>query len=479
MTFIALMAGAAVTAIAFIIFVSKRRKNIADKEQIILTLSTQNAKLVSDNEHLEKSILEGKEALSEAEERSLRGLAEQEEKFRSQMKEQDEKSRQSLREQNESAEKQLKTQMDALKLAFAEAAEKMFDEKTKGLSEANNKDIKAILDPLKEKMEEFKKEVQESKEKSLKNAVSIEEQIKSMMEKTTSLGKEADNLASALKGNNKIQGNWGETHLENLLQDGGFIEGVDYYKQETIRDEANQAVRSDDTGRRMVPDYIVTFPDKKVVIIDSKVSLSAYMDYCDKDASAEALEDAKKRHIESVKTHIAELSRKDYAAGIRKTDKNSLKYVIMYIPNDNAFQLFFQDNKQLWNEAFDKNVIITGDFYIITMLAIIRYIWDEHERQRNTEAIANTASELLDRVNSFISTFTGIGKSIDKMKETFDNANNKLFGRGPGSKSVAITSEKLQKLGIQCKTPILGHPSTYDKTSISALPGTTDIEEER
>lgn len=449
MTLIALIIGAAVTATFFIIYISKRKRNLADKEDVILNLSTQNAKLVSDNEHLSESLAKSEEALKAAADSSRMALAEQEQK-----------SKQIMKEQAEAAEKQLKTQMDALKLAFAEAAEKIFDEKTKGLSEANNKDIKSILDPLKEKMEEFRKEVQESKEKSVKNAVSFEMQIKSMVEKTASLGKEANNLASALKGNNKVQGNWGETHLEILLQNAGFVEGIDYQKQETIRDEANQAVRSDDTGRRMIPDYIVTFPDKKVVIIDSKVSLSAYLDYCTEEKaenpSAEKMEDAKRRHVESVKSHIAELSRKDYASGIRKTDKNSLKYVIMYIPNDNAFQLFFKENKQMWNEAFEKNVIITGDFYIITMLAIIRYIWDEHERQRNTEKITAAAAELLDRVNSFITTFSSIGRSIDKMKESFDNATNKLYGRGQGSKSIAVTSEKLQRLGVECKTPLPG-----------------------
>lgn len=459
-----------VAAVLFAVFFKRREISELNKDQTILKLNTHNAELLSDNNHLVLKVEELKKELSSREESYRVQLKEYEEKYSVKLKEQELTYRQTLKENEERAQvamreqldtnaRQLKMQMDTLKLVFNETAEKLFEEKTKGLNEANNRDIQEILAPLKEKMEEFKKEVRETKDKSIQNTANIETQIKLMLDKATSLGKEANNLASALKGNNKIQGNWGEMHLENLLQDAGFVEGVDYYKQQTIKDDTNSSILNEDTGRKMIPDYIVTFPDNKVVILDSKVSMSAYMDYCDKDATPEQLENAKRRHIESVKSHIAELSRKDYASGIRKTDKNSLKYVIMYIPNENAFQLFFQENKQLWNDAFSKNVIITGDFYLITMLAIIRYIWDEHSRQKNSEAIANTAAELLERVNLFMTTFNSIGKNIRDMKENFEKANNRLFARGQGSKSVAVTSEKLQKLGVDCKITLPSLPA--------------------
>ncbi|MBO7249131.1 MAG: DNA recombination protein RmuC, partial [Bacteroidales bacterium] len=191
--------------------------------------------------------------------------------------------RESAAENQKKNKEQLHEQIEALKLAFGESAQKIFEEKSKSLSQANEKDLKTLLDPLKEKMEEFRNEVKDSKEKSIKNSASLEEQIKVMMERAATLGQEANNLATALKGNNKVQGNWGETHLEKLLQDYGFVEGIDYVKQELVRDSANQAVRNEETGRKMIPDFTLTFPDKTVVVIDSKVSFTAYLDYCNAD----------------------------------------------------------------------------------------------------------------------------------------------------------------------------------------------------
>ena len=357
--------------------------------------------------------------------------------------------RESAVENDKRNKEQLKEQMEALKLAFGESANKIFEEKAKGLAQANEKEIKTILDPLKEKMEEFRQEVKDSKEKSIKNSASIEQQIKVMMEKAATLGQEANNLATALKGNNKVQGNWGETHLEKLLQDYGFIEGVDYVKQELVRDSLNQAVRNEDTGRKMIPDFTLTFPDNKVVVIDSKVSFTAYLDYCNAEDEV-SRENALGRHIESVRAHIKELSRKDYSHGLSKGDKESLKYVIMYVPNETAFQLFFRDHQDEWRGAFDKGVIVTGDLYLITMLKIIRLTWDENTRRQNTEKILDGASELLNRVGAFVETFEGIGSSIKKMEVQFDAARGKLYGR----QSVATTSRKLEKLGVECKKPI-------------------------
>lgn len=422
--------GGAVVSFVYQLILRKRDKITAD-----LTLS--NRSLTAEKELLERQLAQAKEdaanQLAVAKKEALEQMAQNEDR----------------------AARQLKEQMEALKLAFGEAANKIFEEKTKGLSESNEKGIKTILDPLKEKMEEFKKEVMETKEKSIKTNASLEEQIKSMMDKASSLGKEANNLASALKGSNKIQGNWGESHLEKLLQDAGFVEGVDYSRQETVRASSGEAIRNEETDSKLVPDIILTFPDNKVVVIDSKVSLSAYLDYCDGDASAEQTADALRRHLESVRTHIKELSRKDYASALKKSEKDSLKYCIMYVPNEMAFQLFFSEHQDEWRDAFDhKGVIVVGDLYLITMLKIIRLTWDAHIREKNTEKITQTASELLNRVGDFIKTFEGIGANITKMSKSYDDARSKLFGRI----SIATTSRKLGALGIESKKPIAeGH----------------------
>ncbi len=357
--------------------------------------------------------------------------------------------RESAIENDKRNKAQLQEQMEALKLAFGESANKIFEEKAKGLAQANEKEIKTILDPLKEKMEEFRQEVKDSKEKSIKNSASLEEQIKAMMERAATLGQEANHLATALKGNNKVQGNWGETHLEKLLQDYGFTEGVDYVKQELVRDSLNQAVRNEETGRKMIPDFTLTFPDNKVVVIDSKVSFTAYLDYCNAEDEV-CREGALGRHIESVRAHIKELSRKDYSHGLSKGNKESLKYVIMYVPNETAFQLFFRDHQDEWREAFDKGVIVTGDLYLITMLKIIRLTWDENTRRQNSEKILETASELVNRVGAFVEVFEGIGTGIKKMEDSFEAAKSKLYGR----QSIATTQNKLVKMGVECKKPI-------------------------
>lgn len=357
--------------------------------------------------------------------------------------------RESAAENQKKNKEQLHEQIEALKLAFGESAQKIFEEKSKSLAQANEKDLKTLLDPLKEKMEEFRNEVKDSKEKSIKNSASLEEQIKVMMERAATLGQEANNLATALKGNNKVQGNWGETHLEKLLQDYGFVEGVDYNKQELVRDSSNQAVRNEETGRKMIPDFTLTFPDKKVVVIDSKVSFTAYLDYCNAEDDI-CREGALARHIESVRAHIKELSRKSYSQGLAKGDRESLKYVIMYVPNETAFQLFFRDHQDEWRDAFEKGVIVTGDLYLITMLKIIRLTWDENTRRQNSEKILETAAELVNRVGSFVEVFEGIGNNIKKMSDSFDNAKSKLYGR----QSIATTQNKLIKMGVECKKQI-------------------------
>lgn len=354
------------------------------------------------------------------------------------------------------SKEQFKEQVEALKLAFGESAQRIFEEKSKSLSEINERDIKSLLTPLKDKMEEFRQEVKESKDKSIATNASLQEQIRGMMEKTAKLSQEADNLATALKGNNKIQGNWGETHLEKLLQDYGFEEGTDYVKQEIIRDTTNQAIRNEETGQKMIPDFILTFPDKKAVIIDSKVSFGAYLDYCNADTEIKK-EDALARHIDSVKRHIKELSKKDYSKGISKSDREGLKYVIMYIPNETAFQLFFKDHQNEWRDAFEKGVIVTGDLYLITMLKIIRLTWDENTRRKNNEKIIDTATELLDRVGAFIETFHDIGSKIKKVSDSYEAAQTKLFGK----QSIATTSRKLKTLGIDSKKAI-NIPEEFD-----------------
>lgn len=331
-------------------------------------------------------------------------------------------------------------------LTFKDSAAEILKEKSRDLSAVNSEQIKNILDPLGKKMEEFRRAVEDSKEKSLKNSASIEQQIRSMMEQTMSIGKQADNLATALRSNNKAVGNWGEVILLNLLEGMGLQEGKDYVQQETIKDVDGRTVLSDENGRRLVPDVVLYLPENKAVVIDSKVSLDGYIDYSNStdDAGRAA---ALASHRRSVETHVKELSDKNYSQYIRQTGRDSLDYVVMFVPNEGAFQLYYQNFREDWHRAFDKRVIIAGESNLFAMLKIIENTWVRVNQQKNTEEVMRLASELLDRVGKFANTFDDVGAVLGKANAKFEEARRVLSGRV----SVVSTARKLEKKGVQVK----------------------------
>ena len=331
-------------------------------------------------------------------------------------------------------------------LTFKDSAAEILKEKSRDLSAVNSEQIKNILDPLGKKMEEFRQAVEDSKEKSLKNSASIEQQIRSMMEQTMSIGKQADNLATALRSNNKTVGNWGEVILLNLLEGMGLQEGKDYVQQETIKDVDGRTVLSDENGRRLVPDVVLYLPENKAVVIDSKVSLDGYIDYSNStDDAGRAV--ALASHRRSVEAHVKELSDKNYSQYIRQTGRDSLDYVVMFVPNEGAFQLYYQKFREDWHKAFDKRIIITGESNLFAMLKIIENTWVRVNQQKNTEEVMRLASELLDRVGKFANTFDDVGAVLGKATAKFEEARRVLSGRV----SVVSTARKLEKKGVQVK----------------------------
>ena len=359
----------------------------------------------------------------------------------------------SLEEQKEARKAEAETlrreydeKLQKMVLTFKDSAAEILKEKSRDLSAVNSEQIKNILDPLGKKMEEFRRAVEDSKEKSLKNSASIEQQIRSMMEQTMSIGKQADNLATALRSNNKAVGNWGEVILLNLLEGMGLQEGKDYVKQETIKDVDGRTVLSDENGRRLVPDVVLYLPENKAVVIDSKVSLDGYIDYSNStDDAGRAV--ALASHRRSVEAHVKELSDKNYSQYIRQTGRDSLDYVVMFVPNEGAFQLYYQNFREDWHKAFDKRIIITGESNLFAMLKIIENTWVRVNQQKNTEEVMRLASELLDRVGKFANTFDDVGVVLDKATAKFEEARRVLSGRV----SVVSTAKKLEKKGVQVK----------------------------
>lgn len=332
-------------------------------------------------------------------------------------------------------------------LTFKDSASAILKEKSVDLSAANSEQIKNILDPLGKKMEEFRLAVEDSKEKSLKNTASIEQQIRSMMEQTAAVGKQADNLATALRSNNKAVGNWGEVVLLNLLEGMGLREGEDYVKQETIKDVDGNAVLSDDGGRRLIPDVVLYLPENKAVVIDSKVSLEGYIAYVNAaDETERSI--ALAAHSKSVDAHVRELSAKSYSRYIRSTGRDSLDYVVMFVPNEGAFQLYYQNFREKWHEAFDRGIIIAGESNLFAMLKIIENTWVRVRQQKNTEEVMSLAGELLERVTRFANTFNEVGGVITKAAAKFEDARKALSGP---RNSVVVTARRLEKKGIKVK----------------------------
>ncbi len=358
-----------------------------------------------------------------------------------------EEQKEARKAEAEAMRREYDEKLQKMVLTFKESASSILKEKSGDLSAANSEQIKNILDPLGKKMEEFRRAVEDSKEKSLKNTATLEQQIRSMMEQTAAVGRQADNLATALRSNNKAVGNWGEVVLLNLLEGMGLREGEDYVKQETIRDVDGKTVLSEDGGRRLIPDVVLYLPENKAVVIDSKVSLEGYIAYVNaSDETARGM--ALTAHGKSVDAHVKELSAKSYSRYIRSTGRDSLDYVVMFVPNEGAFQLYYQNFRERWHHAFDSGIIIAGESNLFAMLKIIENTWVRVRQQKNTEEVMSLAGELLERVTRFANTFNEVGGVLAKASAKFEDARKVLSGP---RNSVVVTARRLGKKGIQVK----------------------------
>ena len=360
--------------------------------------------------------------------------------------------KESRKEDLASAQKEFEEKLEKLELLFKEKATEILKEKSRDLSQLNEGNLKNVVEPLSQKMEQFRKAVEESKEKSLENTTKVEEQIKAMISHTDRIKAEAHNLATALRSNNKVQGNWGELILCNILENMGLRSGQDFVLQETLTDEQGAPLVSEETNRKMIPDAVVFLPESRAVAIDSKVSLEAYTNYVNAEESEQkAL--YLQAHCKSVEAHIKELSAKEYGKYLNKGTRNSMEYVIMFIPNEGAFQLFYRMFPQKWHEAFDKKIIIAGESNLFAMLKIIETVWMQIRQQKNTEQVMALAGELLDRVAKFINTFEDVGKDFTKVLNKYEEAKNVL--RGEGRQSILVTAKKMEKSGVVSKNKFL------------------------
>lgn len=348
------------------------------------------------------------------------------------------------RKENEMRTRQFEEQLRLVREQLQNATQELLKQRVQELSVQNTTQMNAIIRPLKETISDMKTAMDQSRDTHNKNTASLEKAIEEVMKRTVEIGAEADKLAHALRNENKTQGNWGEMILDELLESQGLKEGVHYEKQVTLRDRSGKAILNEETGRRMIPDTILHYPDGKDAVIDSKVSLTAFVDYQNAETDEERAE-ALQRHVRSVRQHVAELARKDYSAYI-KSPRQALNYVIMFVPNEGALQLALSEAPDLWRDAFSKGVFVTGEQNLTAALRIIQIAWTQMQQAQNQEAIYDSARMLLDRVADFIGYFETVGQKLQDASAFYTKAADKLKD---GRLSVVGAANKLIKLGAK------------------------------
>ncbi len=307
------------------------------------------------------------------------------------------------------------------------------------LKSANNEQLSSILDPLRMRIEDFNRQIRESHIDAAASRHSLSDQIERLSRLNLTISNEARNLASALKGNNRIQGRWGETVLETILEKAGLKKGINYDTQ-ISHTSAGTGLR-DDTGNLRRPDMIVYLPNNRQIVIDAKTSLSAYLEYCEAP-DGDISEDSAKRHVASVKKHIDELAAKNYP----KLFSNSLEQVLMFIPNDAALIFALDKDRTLAEYAFSKNITLVSPTQILGIIMLVSQMWKREQQDRNAAEIARLGGLLYDTVAGFVSDMQNIEKGLNVARNAYDSAFSKLTG---SQRSIRSRAEKLKDLGAK------------------------------
>lgn len=374
---------------------------------------------------------------------TISALREENAKLKISMKYTEEMNVRALRQQEELSRNAIAAQEEALKQSetrFQLLADKILKSHASEIQERNAVDIGRILNPLKEDIDKFRRDVTTFYSRESAERFSLQEKIKDLIETNLTIGKEARELSTALRGNSKIQGDWGELILEQILENSGLRKGEEFVVQ-MQRDSQGRALQDED-GHGLRPDVVVRYPGGKAMVIDSKVSLTAFVDYVNAEDPAER-EKYGKSHLASVMKHIAELGQKNYQDYV---GKEKLDFVMMFVPNESAYSAAMTLDPGLWQKAYDKRVLIVSPTQLVASLKIVAQLWSHDRQTRNAIDIAERSGAMYDKFVGFVQDMEKIEKSLNSTHQAYDSAMKKLRD---GTGSLITRAEKLRELGIK------------------------------
>ena len=335
---------------------------------------------------------------------------------------------------------------DQFRQEFKNLANEILEDKSKRFTEQNKTNLDALLKPLGEKIRDFEKKVEETYDKETAQRISLKEKVVELTRLNETLGQQAEKLTHALKGDSKAQGNWGEMILENILEKSGLEKDREYFIQRSFKVES---------GSRLQPDVLVYYPGDRYVIIDAKVSLTAYERHVnenDPESAARHLKD----HIASIRNHINELSKKDYLE-IYKIQ--TLDFVMMFLPVEPAYLVAIREDPELWNYAYEKRILLISPTNLFAALKMISSLWRQENQNKNALEIARQSGDLLDKFYSFLNDLSELGNKLNSTRKSYDDAINKL---SEGKGNLIRRAQKIRELGAKTKKKL---PDDFESLS--------------
>ena len=324
---------------------------------------------------------------------------------------------------------------DKFRMEFKNLANEILEEKSKKFTEQNRTNLDQILKPLGEKIRDFEKKVGETYDKEAQQRFSLKEEVKRLAELNKKIAEDAENLTRALKGDSKAQGNWGEMILESILEKSGLVRDREYIVQPSF-----QA----DDGRRMQPDVLVSYPGNRSVIIDAKVSLTAYERLVDA-GSPELREKHLKEHLVSIRNHVTELSNKDY---LDIYQVQSLDFIMMFLPVEPAYLLAIKEDPEIWNYAYERRILLISPTNLLAALKMIASLWRQEYQNKNALEIARQSGDLLDKFYALLSDLNDLGNRLKLTQKSYDEAINKL---SEGKGNLIRRAQRIEELGAKTK----------------------------